>query len=112
MTKCDNIKNVKGLEELVQIYMMYYAIKKGFEMMKKVVGLEKIDYTSRRGERVQGTVVHYVEPLDERRGRGYKADNAFISTEVNATLGDYIDIYYNDYKKPVKVEVVKKGDEQ
>lgn len=112
MTKYDNIKNVKGLEELIQVYLMYYAMKKGFEMMKKVVGIEKIDYTSRRGDRVQGTVVHYVQPIDERRGSGYIADNAFVKTDVNAALGDYIDIYYNDYKKPVKVEVVKKGEQQ
>lgn len=73
--------------------------------MKKVVGIEFVDYINKKGHHIDGYILHYVE--DSAEVVGVRANNAFFRGTPEVQLEDVVNIFYNEYKKPVLVVKVK-----
>ncbi len=76
-------------------------------MFAKVIGIQKIDYTSRNGNQVVGTKLHCVYPMDVVEG--YAVEAIFTKKELpkGLTLDSDIRVYYNKYGSVECIELVE-----
>lgn len=71
--------------------------------MKKIVGIENLDYTNKNGKRVTGCVLHYLDVEKLENVEGYRVGNAYFKGECEFALGECVEIYYNQFGSPAKV---------
>lgn len=70
-------------------------------MMFEILGIEKVDYDSRKtGRRVQGTNLHCIvgEPSD--RCQGQRVERLYVKQDIDCSslaVGDRIEVFYNRY---------------
>lgn len=76
----------------------------------KVLGIEKVDYESRKtGRRITGRKVYYTEPVRDGRGSGMRADSVYVSSGVYdgpLALGDDINILYDRWGHCGGIQIV------
>lgn len=75
-------------------------------MLAKVIGIQKIDYENRQGNRVVGTKLHCVYPMDVVEG--FAVESIFTKTELpqGLKLDSDIVVYYNKYGSVECIELV------
>ena len=81
-------------------------------MLKKVIGLKRLEYTSKKtGLPVKGWEIHMT--YEDKNATGVLTESKYFSDKdlekacVNAEdlFGHKIDIYYDEYKKPRYIRV-------
>lgn len=76
----------------------------------KVLGIEKVDYESRKtGRRVTGRKVFYTEPLPAARGEGFRCDSEYVSASAFGgalSVGDEISFLYDRWGHVAGVSVI------
>lgn len=71
-------------------------------MMFKIVGIEKVDYKSRRsGNQVRGTNLYVHYPSEDRPDlQGERCEKLYVKETIDCSslsVGDDIEVYYNRY---------------
>ena len=71
-------------------------------MLFKVVGVEKVDYKSRRtGNQVRGTNVYVHYPTEDRPGLiGERCEQLYVKDSIDCSMlspGDTIEVFYNRF---------------
>ncbi len=70
-------------------------------MMFEILGIEKVDYKSRRtGQQVRGTNLYCVDGQPHPGLIGQRVERLYIKEAIDCSslsLGDRIDVYYNRY---------------
>ncbi len=76
-----------------------------------IVGIETVDYTSKKtGREVKGTKLHLLCPVDEKDETidGQRVEEVYVSEEIpvlGLNVGDSIDISYNKFGRVTKIEI-------
>lgn len=77
--------------------------------MKKVYGIKKIDYVSKKtGKRVLGTELHCL--YEDRYVEGFACEVIYVRTDlvpINLAVGSEIEVYYDKDGKVIAVNVLK-----
>ena len=77
----------------------------------KLIGIQRVDYTSKNGYHVMGYKLHMSTPAIRNDSIGEITDIEFVSDSVFATcdhlaVGDEVSIAYNKYGKVSSVSVI------
>lgn len=77
----------------------------------KLIGIQRVDYTNKRGFHVKGYKLHLSTPAEGNDSIGEITDTVFVSDPVFATcdhlaVGDEVYIAYNKYGKVSAVSVM------
>jgi len=88
----------------VEKYILFNFILGGTFMLFRIVGIEKVDYTSKNtGDRVRGTNLYVHYPSEDRPGlQGERCDKLYVKEAIDCSslsVGDDIEVYYNRYGK-------------
>lgn len=72
----------------------------------KVLGIEKVDYVNKNGQRIQGTKLHL--GYEKENTDGYCVMSEFIGQGVisDVEIGDSIELLYNKFGKVVHVSTL------
>lgn len=69
-------------------------------MKCRIVGIERLDYTSKRtGKQVTGTRLHCIN-LDHKIDFGDSVENMYVKDTIDCDcfgIGDEVNVYYNRY---------------
>lgn len=72
----------------------------------KLVGIEEIDYENKEGRRIVGTKLHCT--YESEKVEGYATlGPIYCGEKVDCSalnIGDEIEVFYNNFKKPVFVQ--------
>ena len=80
-------------------------------MLKKVVGLKRVEYVSKKGYDVKGWEIHLAHEAEGVQGvlteSKYFSDKDFVRMGVTPEdiFERSVDIYYDEYKKPRYIRV-------
>lgn len=78
--------------------------------MYNVVGIQKIDYTSKKtGDKVVGSRLHCMTETENESVSGYMVESFYCSDKVDisaVTVGSDIEIYFNKYGTVTAVKVL------
>lgn len=73
-------------------------------MLFRILGIEKVDYTSRRtGRQVRGTNLHCQIPHSDREPinlQGERVERLYVKEDIDCSalsVGDDIEVFYNRY---------------
>lgn len=70
-------------------------------MMFEILGIEKVDYTSKRtGQQVRGTNLYCVDGQPHAGLVGQRTEKLYVKEAIDCSslsLGDRIEVYYNRY---------------
>lgn len=87
--------------------------------MEKIVGIESVDYTSRKtNRRVVGFKLHTLLKEENRTNvNGYRVNSFFVSEDVfrnyfDLPLGSEVEVYYNQYGTPCGCTVLERSKEK
>lgn len=78
-------------------------------MKVKIIGKEKIEYTSKKtNKEVRGVLLHYTSSIPLAKGEGEKCDNEYVQAELaeNIYVGDNVEFLYNRYGTVEEVRVI------
>lgn len=75
--------------------------------MLEVLGIEKVDYTSKTNQKIQGVRLH----LGYQRENcvGYCVKSEYIGNGVNINnvkIGDFVELLYNEFRKVARVDIL------
>lgn len=75
-------------------------------MAYKVIGIEDVDYTNKNGRKIEGNKLHLTYHKDNCEGEAVQT--VFASREVTGYVKvlDKIELFYNQYGKVIKVDVL------
>ena len=76
--------------------------------MVKIIGIENVNYTSKRtGNEVRGKKIYYIQPLNEKKGKGYLCDSVFVSNEIaeNIDIDFEVELLFNKYGNVVDIRI-------
>lgn len=76
-------------------------------MIAKVIGIQKIDYTSRNGNQVVGTKLHCAYLMDVVEGYAVEAVFTKKPLPQGLKLDSTINVYYNKYGSVECIELVE-----
>lgn len=78
-------------------------------MIITIIGCRDTSFTTQTGEVISGQTIWFTEPLPSGKGKGVKADKAFLSQNkvvYPAQLPCEADIFYNKYGKVDSIKLL------